>query len=81
MTEVRAGSSEVRATATEELLPCPFCGGKAKLVKQSHALYFGGKLVRWKVSHACLCGTYISTKCCGTKTEAKRMWNRRADHD
>lgn len=67
-------------TATE-LLPCPFCGGKAHLVKQTKALVFGGKKVWWQVIHRCQFGNYVSTNYCGTKTEARRMWNRRATHD
>lgn len=79
MTEVRAGSSEVRATATEELLPCPFCGGEVDLCKQKLASLDGSIYCYWHVIHRCPHGNYSETKLCGTKTEAVRAWNRRAE--
>lgn len=55
---------------SNELLPCPFCGGEA----------FTYSMETWWVSHACDClGKYVGTKEYATETEAVAAWNTRAD--
>ena len=76
MSEVRAGSSGF------ELLPCPFCGGKAELRyhpssmrdPQCRAWEVGCSLCSARVG----CTIYAIGK---TKDDAIAAWNRRATHD
>lgn len=92
MTEVRAGSSEVRATATEELLPCPFCGGEVRLQDFDHLNTRTGKYVHeWAFWHDCppmgkhrnvygqgTGAMVIDSAYFETREEAIAAWNRRA---
>jgi Lar family restriction alleviation protein len=51
-----------------KLLPCPFCGGEAKVGVFYGDLYF---------AMCCNCGVY--TKFYGTEAEAIEAWNTRAE--
>lgn len=71
-------------TATDELRPCPFCGGKAKVMKLDlDSIDEGWQLwgvwceddLNEKYAH----GHYIDNY--ATKEEAVAAWNRRADHE
>lgn len=55
-----------------ELKRCPFCGGKAKLLKKNHREYKPTYYVRC-TSFTCL----VETSQCHNKHEAVRIWNRR----
>ena len=57
-------------SATEKLLPCPFCGGKAEFRSGSSTTPY----IRCKE-----CGG--RTKSSYEKTKLIAAWNRRADHD
>ena len=77
--------------ATDELLPCPFCGGKARIKYGLNYEYDGGD--RWyvysaDVSCACGCTLHVDNKWPKEHVSKERMldfaiaaWNRRADHD
>lgn len=52
----------------EELLPCPFCGGEAKLISSVES---------WV--ECSFCG--INTKCCACDSGAIEKWNRRMKND
>ena len=75
MSEVRAGSSRF------ELLPCPFCGGEARVIDDvpSHdrSPWFGIGCA----SPYCIAFTGYGVQLFDTKAEAIAAWNRRADHD
>lgn len=63
-----------------ELKPCPFCNEDGYLIKQRFSDYLGKhRRTYWQVRHRCKFGNYLETKFCGTKTEAARYWNRRAE--
>lgn len=74
MSEVRVGSSEVRVTATEGLLPCPFCGGRP--------------IVRYLTTAGIRTHSRIECTNCHVKTDyyvhefgernVTKVWNRRA---
>ncbi len=51
---------------SEKLLPCPFCGGKAKVV-QSHNPYV--------ICESC----HVSTPMYSWKADAVKAWNRRTE--
>ena len=53
-----------------ELKPCPFCGGKAKVIKTYEGM-------RWVVCDDCLCETDLFN----TDVKAINAWNRRADNE
>lgn len=59
-----------------ELLPCPFCGGEARVQHQSRKLY--GDVIDWY-------GVYCKKQFCGyvsgqsTEAEAIAAWNTRAE--
>lgn len=65
---------------TEKLLPCPFCGGTAKIIHLSPDRYQRIEkkgIERWQV--ACdKCGTVSSGKL--SKEDAVRGWNDRVFH-
>ena len=50
---------------TEELKPCPFCGGEAKCI-EFYGLY-----------HVICCNCYIAGKDCSTRESAVSAWNNR----
>ena len=52
---------------SRELKPCPFCGGKARLVKDGEAYKV------YCISHAC----DAQYGWCATKEKAIQGWNRR----
>lgn len=56
-------------TATEELLPCPFCGGEA------HIITAVGE--SWVLCDKCKATTEAHT----SRQFAIAAWNRRANHD
>lgn len=69
-------------TATEKLLPCPFCGADAEI--RAHPLALRDEESRgWEV--ACWkCGARVGSTVLPTgktKEQAIAAWNRRADHD
>ena len=61
-----------------KLLPCPFCGGEAKLrffhIKPANA----PELKQWSIEHECVAmrSTIFSNEC---EAEAIEAWNRRAN--
>lgn len=65
---------------SEELKPCPFCGGEAKLLKDelgNTADMYGAEW--WYVACSNLdCGIYAKTADRPTPQEAAKLWNRRA---
>lgn len=62
-------------TATDELLPCPFCG--SNWTRTSAGIYAGPRQL--SVTIACReCGASVWGF---TTNEAIAAWNRRADHD
>lgn len=64
-----------------ELLPCPFCGGEARVIDDApshdHSPWFGIGCA----SPYCIAFTGYGVKLFDTKAEAIAAWNRRADHD
>ena len=50
---------------TEELKPCPFCGGEAKCI-EFYGLY-----------HVICCNCYVAGKDCSTRESAVSAWNTR----
>ena len=50
---------------TEELKPCPFCGGEAKCI-EFYGLY-----------HVICCNCHIAGKDCSTRESAVSAWNNR----
>ena len=61
-------------SATDELLPCPFCGGGVFMMRHPKGF--------WTVEHKDLhheCPFHIAFF--DTKEEAVERWNRRVDHD
>ena len=61
-----------------EIKPCPFCGGKAKLLKDE----FGGTSDWWYAACGNLdCGIRAETADRPTPQEAAKLWNRRAGED
>ena len=52
-----------------KLKPCPFCGGKAKIIKTYSTIW-----VKCLDCHA-------STTCRPTEAEAAKIWNRRIDNE
>ena len=49
-----------------ELLPCPFCGGKA--------VHMG----MWSAQYVSCADCFVATAFCETKREARDIWNRRS---
>lgn len=56
---------------SEELKPCPFCGGKAKLIEEKHREYPSTYIVACK-------GMCIRQYPYKDKNRALEAWNRRA---
>ena len=56
--------------SNEKLKPCPFCGGKAKLLADH------GNIKFWVCCKKCIADTLIYD----SKQEAIESWNRRADN-
>ena len=54
---------------TEELKPCPFCGGEAKCI-EFYGLY-----------HVICCNCHIAGKDCSTRESAVSAWNTRPIED
>jgi len=77
-------------SATDELLPCPFCGGKARL-ESDYSSEAGVTL--WNVWHECdgfegrgsgfgsALSPWFDTPWYEDRDTAIAAWNRRADHD
>ena len=66
-------SLEIRSkpmTKTEELKPCPFCGGKAELVKFQRPNHFGSVCTN--------CDVWRDDRC-NTEAEAITAWNTRKE--
>ena len=55
-----------------ELKPCPFCGGEAKIVFSIHAGFY-------MIVCEC-CGAIVSFKGNESKSKVRFAWNRRADN-
>ena len=55
---------------TPELLPCPFCGGKAKLINTGYNVFYVD-------CNNCDCSMTCETPTCETKKEAIDLWNTR----
>ena len=68
-------------TMSDELLPCPFCGGEAKLIDDApnhcRIPWFGIGCA----SERCIAFTGYGVRLFCTRTEAIAAWNRRYDHD
>ena len=61
-----------------KLLNCPFCGGEARLIKESYSMWSGiphDFAVVCKNCHASIRQFFT------TEAEAIEAWNRRADND
>ena len=66
-------------TATDELKPCPFCGGKALVIRDYCTSYNICVFEDFYVGHWCkLFPTRMVTKKFATEAEAIAAWNRRA---
>ena len=69
-------------STADELLSCPFCGGKAFVVRD---YCMSGNVVVFEdfyVGHWCdLFPFRMTTKKFATEAEAISAWNRRADHE
>ena len=82
-------------TATDELLPCPFCGGEVRLQDFDHLNMRNGEYVHeWAFWHDCppmgkhrnvygmgVGAMLIESAYFETREDAIAAWNRRADHD
>lgn len=67
---------------TEELKPCPFCGGKAYTVRDYISTDDVVAYEDFYVAHWCsLMPQRIVTRKFLTEEQAIAAWNRRADHD
>ena len=62
---------------TEELKPCPFCGGEARLLLNAKRKIYGKAEYRTGVV-AC-CNVCEARMCYGSEKLAIEAWNRRAD--
>jgi hypothetical protein len=60
------------AVASSELLPCPFCGGPAKM-RRSWKFPFGG----WEYDVFCLRGCTSPFDFFDTREECAKLWNTR----
>ena len=56
-----------------ELLPCPFCGGKAEVCTEDSYYILGKKYYVVKCSHFCVQQSF----CHSSKSEAINAWNTR----
>ena len=61
----------VEATEPEELLPCPFCGGEAKIIETDDGNNVGGSCVECQ---SCLASSAVEF---GFKETLHSRWNRR----
>ena len=74
MSELEPTRTYSNPTATDELKPCPFCGGDAEIYDFKDGRYFVG-------CSNTNCDVYPYTSIHYDKEDAIAAWNRRADHD
>ena len=61
-----------------ELLPCPFCGGEARISKQMGESLWSHHIVLWTQVQCDGCEAQVGPTCEGFEVEAIDIWNRRA---
>lgn len=72
----RGGDRTGGEQMNEKLKPCPFCGGKAHLDKDRWGYY---QEIYYKVECANLLNCGAETQRYRAKSDAIKVWNRRAD--
>ena len=65
-------------TATDELLPCPFCGGNAQIVTDSIRIDGHVFHVDYHITHHCQAVGFMCTRSYENIDTAILVWNRRA---
>ena len=61
------------------LLPCPFCGGKPRILEQMEESLWSHDIVLWTIVQCDECEAQVGPTCEGYEVEAVDIWNGRAN--
>ncbi|MGJ7508667.1 Lar family restriction alleviation protein [Variovorax sp. GT1P44] len=61
----------------KDLLPCPFCGGKASICKSKGESLWSHDIVTWTHVECSECESQTRPTCPGWEPDAITTWNRR----